>query len=103
LRLHFDNSPYHTPDEVMEEISRFLCRRVPHPPYSLDLAISDFYLFGRLKERLAGVAAIDVTDLQNEVTRILAKCSEEEKVRAFDHWIERCASVPSRDGEYFHV
>jgi hypothetical protein len=31
-------------------------KRVPHPPYSLDLAPCDFYLFGYIKGRLAGAS-----------------------------------------------
>jgi hypothetical protein len=93
LRVHFDNSPCHTAREVSEEMSRLRCRRVPHPPYSPDLAICDFYLFGRIKERLAGVTAIDENDLRNEITAILGEISDEEKMRAFDHWIERCEWV----------
>jgi hypothetical protein len=75
---------------VSDEMAHLRCRRSPYPPYSPDLAICDFYLFGRIKERLAGVMAIDGDDLRNEVISILAEISEEEKIHAFDHWIERC-------------
>jgi histone-lysine N-methyltransferase SETMAR len=85
LRVHFDNSPCHTARKVSEEMSHLRCRRVPHPPYSPNLAICDFYLFDRIKKRLAGVTGIDENDLRNEITAILGEISEEEKMRAFDH------------------
>jgi hypothetical protein len=90
LRVHFDNSPCHTARVVSDEMARLRCRRIPHPPYSPDLAICDFYLFGRIQERLAGVMAIDGDDLRNEVISILAEMSEEEKIRA--------ATTGSKDG-----
>jgi hypothetical protein len=39
LLLHFDNPKSHTDR----------CVRAPHPPYSSDLAVADFHLFGQLK------------------------------------------------------
>jgi hypothetical protein len=86
LRLRFDNSPCHMSHAVSDAMRRLRCRRVPHPAYSPDLAICDFYLFGRIKDRLAGVFVGDAEDLRNEVMSILA---DDEKSRAFNHWMER--------------
>jgi len=38
-----------------------------HPPYSPDLALSDFYLFSKMKEHLAGKRFTDDEDLQHAV------------------------------------
>jgi hypothetical protein len=103
LCVHFDNSPCHTARVVSDEMACLGCRRIPHPPHAPDLAICDFYLFGRIKEQLAGVMAVDGDALRNEVISILAEISEEEKIRAFDHWIERCEWVAEDDGDYSHV
>jgi hypothetical protein len=88
LRLHFDNSPCNTSQVISDAITRLWCRRVPHPAYSSDLAICDFYLFDRIKERLAGVFVDDAEDLRNEVMSMLAEISDDEKSRAFDYWIK---------------
>ena len=101
LRLHFDNSPCHTSRAVSDAMTRLRCRRVPHPAYSPDLAICDFYLFGRIKERLAGVSVGGAEDLRNEVMSILAEISYDEKSRAFNHWIERCEWVAEHEGGYY--
>jgi hypothetical protein len=85
LRLHFDNSAFHSSHAVVDKMARLHCRRVPHPAYSHNLAICDFYLFGCIKERLAGVTVVDADDLRNEVMSILAEVSEDEKSRAFEH------------------
>ena len=35
-------------------VQLFFSTRVPHPPYSADLALSDYWLFARLKKILQG-------------------------------------------------
>jgi histone-lysine N-methyltransferase SETMAR len=102
LCLHFDNSPCHTAHVVVDEMARLRCRRVPHPPYSPDLAISDFYLFGRIKGQLAGKTIMDENYLKSEIMEILGGISEDEVRRAFDHWIERCEWVENNRGDYYH-
>jgi hypothetical protein len=53
---------------------------IPHPTYSHNLAICDFYLLGHIKERLAGGTVVDADSLRNEVMSILAEVSADEKV-----------------------
>lgn len=53
LLLH-DNAPAHTAKVVTQKIQELHLQTVPHPPYSPDLAPSDFFLFERLKNSLAG-------------------------------------------------
>jgi hypothetical protein len=88
---------------VSDAMTRLRCRRVPHPAYSHDLAICDFYLFGRIKERLAGVFVGDAEDLRNEVMSILVEISDDEKSQAFNHRIERCEWVAEHDGSYYNA
>jgi len=45
---------------------------LPHPPYSPDLAPSDFHLFGRLKESLAGLKFKDDQDLLQHVLKFFS-------------------------------
>jgi hypothetical protein len=42
-------------------------KSAPHPPYSPDLAPSDFYLFGHVKRCLAGLSSEDVDQLLETV------------------------------------
>jgi hypothetical protein len=111
LRLHFDNSACHTSHAVVDEMERLCCKRVPHSTYCPDLAIYDLFLFGRIKEPLAGVTVVDTNDLRNEVMSILVEVSEDEKSRAFEHsnirtfkhWIERCEWVAEYVGDCYHT
>jgi hypothetical protein len=46
-------------------------KRAPHPPYSPDLAPSDFYLFGYVKGCWAGNAFEDADELYRAIQLIL--------------------------------
>jgi hypothetical protein len=42
-----------------------------HPPYSLDLAPSDFFLFPKIKEILKGRNSFDIDDFRSNITAAL--------------------------------
>jgi hypothetical protein len=48
-------------------MTRLKCNRVPRPPYSLDLEIADFYLFGVLKQKLQSIDGTDDEELKSEI------------------------------------
>jgi hypothetical protein len=100
---HFDNSASHISHAVVDEMARLRCRRAPYPAWFPDLAIGDFFLLGCTKERLAGVTVVDGECRRNEVMSILAEVSEDEKNRAFEHWIEICESVVKYGGDDSHT
>lgn len=52
--LHQDNAPCHKSLKTMAKLHELGFQLLPHPPYSPDLAPSDFYLFSDLKRMLAG-------------------------------------------------
>jgi hypothetical protein len=52
-------------------------RQAPHPPYSADLAPSDFFLFGYVKEKLIGYRAETPFELLVRIRVIMAKISRE--------------------------
>jgi histone-lysine N-methyltransferase SETMAR len=52
--LHHDNARLHTAQATQERIQELQWELLEHPPYSTDLALSDFHLFGPLKNHLGG-------------------------------------------------
>ena len=48
--IHHDNARPHTSLETHTALDRLGLRTLPHPPYSPDLAPSDFFLFPKLKD-----------------------------------------------------
>lgn len=49
-----DNAPAHTLQVAMTAATECGFEVLPHPPYSLDMTLSDFYLFPKLKSNLRG-------------------------------------------------
>jgi hypothetical protein len=73
---------------------------VPHPPYSPDIAPSDFFLFDYLKEGLAGTSFPDQETLISEVHQIFTDIPIEMLCRVFDDWIRRVLESIASAGEY---
>jgi histone-lysine N-methyltransferase SETMAR len=54
LIVQADNEPPHTAAVLQQFMARNVLAIAAHPPYSLDLAPSDFYLFGHVKSLFSG-------------------------------------------------
>lgn len=54
VMFHQDNAPCHKSLKTMAKIHELGFELLPHPPYSPDLAPSDYFLFSDLKRMLAG-------------------------------------------------
>jgi hypothetical protein len=71
-------------------------READHPPYSPDLAPSDFYLFGRLKGQMAGSEFESTEDLLATIRQLTNANSREELESVFQEWerrLEKCIQV----------
>jgi histone-lysine N-methyltransferase SETMAR len=73
---------------------------VPHPPYSLDIAPSDFFLFSYLKDGLVGTSYPDQEILIFAVHQIFTDIPIEMMCCVFDNWIRRLHECVARAGEY---
>ena len=58
-----------------------------HPPYSPDLAPSDFWLFDYIKQRLDDHTSAE--SLIRQITAIVRSIPKEEYLKTFQKWIER--------------
>ena len=52
--LHHDNASSHTSKMTRQFIDESGLQILPHPPYSPDLALCDFWLFPRIQKYLKG-------------------------------------------------
>ncbi|XP_044264614.1 histone-lysine N-methyltransferase SETMAR-like [Tribolium madens] len=74
VRLLHDNAPVHTAGVTQAAILDCGFQQIDHPPYSPDMAPSDYYLFGYLKKDLRGRRFSDELELYKEV--IEDKCTK---------------------------
>lgn len=65
--LQHDNARPHTSRATTTAINELGFQVLPHPPYSPDLAPSDYHLFGALKKPLRGHHFADFQELQDAV------------------------------------
>jgi hypothetical protein len=100
LTIHIDNCSVHTSAATEQFMSDHRMIRMPQPPYSPDLAPSDFDLFGTVKSRLEQIQASDADDFFEQLEEILSSISVEELERVFAAWINRVHQVSEGNGEY---
>ena len=68
-RLHHDSGPLHAPHLVQNFLAKHQITHVTQPPYSPDLAPSDFWLFPKLKSPLKGKRFQTISEIQ-EITTV---------------------------------
>jgi hypothetical protein len=72
---------------------------MPHLPYSPDIALSDFYLFETVKQRLQTRQGRSFKELQENVPEILASIGATELAATMRTWIKRLQRVIDANGE----
>jgi hypothetical protein len=75
-------------------------RIAPHPPYSPDLAPSDFFLFGHVKTALRGTVFDSVEGMLEAVTTILRGIPAETLLATFHQWMDRLQTCIDIGGDY---
>ena len=71
ILLHQDNVRPHTVRRTKEKIDQLHWELLPHPPYSPDLAPSDYALFPHMKKFLRGRRFTSREELENEARSVL--------------------------------
>jgi hypothetical protein len=59
---------------------------IPHPPYSPDSALCDFFLFSKLKLKLKGRRFYTSEEIQSETQRVLETLTEKD----FQEALQKC-------------
>jgi histone-lysine N-methyltransferase SETMAR len=99
--LHLDNCKVHNSKVTQKEIISLGFKRTPHPPYSPDIAPSDFFLFGYTKGKLKKHISLDPEDLLHNLWGIFSSISDDMKRNVFKAWIKRCNRVAMTGGDYY--
>jgi len=71
--LLLDNAPAHRPVLVKDFLTKNNMTTLEHPPYSPDLATTDFYLFSRIKSAVKRRRVGDATDITENATEELKR------------------------------
>jgi len=84
--LHHDNAPAHAALFIHNYLAKHQTSVVPHPPYSLELAQADFFLFPELKTTLKGHHFQTIEEIQENAIRELRAITESAFQEAFQQW-----------------
>ena len=74
--------------------------RIDHPPYSPDLAPSDCYLFGYIKNAFANIVLNSMEEAVKEIMAFVEGNPKKQLIVVFDEWMRRFKSCIEREGEY---
>jgi hypothetical protein len=100
LIVHSDNARPQTARQTRNFIEAYGMEQTPHPPSSSDLAPSDFYLFGYLKDRLQGQHFGDGDQVFDAIMALTGTINKVSLQRAFLEWMERSRRCIDANGEY---
>jgi hypothetical protein len=74
---------------------------IPHPPYSIDLASCDFFLFPKIKLKLKGRRFDNTEEIQVDWQRMLESLTEKDFQGAFQKWRRQWDRCLHAGGNYF--
>ena len=97
--LH-DNAPVHKSAVASSSLVKAGFFVLEHPPYSSDLAPSDFYLFKHLKKALAGRHFEKPDELQQATEDFFTQKPPDFFKKAFDDLVHRWQKCIENDGSY---
>lgn len=99
-KLHLDNAPCHTANSVRQFLASKGIKIVPHPPYSPDLAPSDFFLYPQMKKVTRGVKYESREEVLLAVQGSLQQLLANGFQHVFDMWQHRWNKCIRLQGEY---
>jgi len=99
--LHHDNKPAHASLLIRSYLAEHQTSVVPHPPYSLDLAPADFFLFPKIKTTLKERRFQTTEEIRRNAMRELRAIIGSAFQEAFQQWKKRWERCIVSRGGYF--
>lgn len=98
--LLWDNARPHAAARTQAKVEELGFRQINHPPYSPDLAIADFHLFGPMKMPMRGKIFKTREEVIDAADKSLRQLDANFWEAGFDKLIERYKKCISLNGEY---
>ena len=96
-----DNAPVHNSILVTDYLTKIGIKTVPHCPYSPDLALCDFCLFPKLKEKLRGCRYETIEEMKEAVMKVIDTLTQEDFHGTFQKLLELYNKCIAARGDYF--
>jgi histone-lysine N-methyltransferase SETMAR len=101
LNIHLDNCRVHFSKVTERFFIENQLLHVPRPPYSPDLAPSDFWLFRRIKTGFAGRSLNGPKELLEGVREFMEGIPVAELTVVCEGWIDRVRWVIAHNGQHY--
>lgn len=101
VRFLHDNARPHTARVTRQKLIDFGWEVLPHPPYSPDLAPTDYHLFLSLSNAMQGKTFIDEDDMERWLNNFFESKPEEFYAGGIKSLYEKWQKVIDCDGDYF--
>ncbi|CAK9826344.1 Histone-lysine N-methyltransferase SETMAR [Anthophora retusa] len=98
--FHHDNARPHTARITVEKIKNFNWELLPHPPYSSDLAPSDYHLFRSMQHFLSGKNFNNSEDVKSALNEYFNSKSQKFFENGIRKLTDRWEKVIETDGKY---
>ena len=99
--FHHDNDRFRVAIPVKNYLEKSEWEVLPHPPYSPDLASSDYHLFRSMKNALTGIRFTSEHDIKNWLDSFLTAKPAQFFWDGIHKLPERSEKVIASDGQYF--
>jgi hypothetical protein len=100
LWMHYDNARPHTAKMSRDYIGLNRMKQASRPPYSPDLAPSDFFFFGYIKGKLVEYCTETPSELLVCIRAVLPEIPQETLNAVFLEWLERLQKCVQVDSEH---
>ncbi|EFN78775.1 Histone-lysine N-methyltransferase SETMAR, partial [Harpegnathos saltator] len=100
ILFHQDNAPAHSARDTTDKLKKLRYELVPHPPYSPDLAPSDYFLFPRLKQWLAGKRFYSNEEVKLETNAYFEGLDTEHYKTGIEMLADRYTKCITLNGDY---
>ena len=100
VHLLLDNAPVHTAAVAKAAVKESDFEEIEHPPYSPDLAPSDYYLFSKLKKDLWGKKFDEDKEIKTAVLEHFADKGPEYFLKSIELLVQRCEKCVEIKGGY---
>jgi hypothetical protein len=100
IMVHLDNARPHNSIKTETALTATKARRIPVPVYSPDLSLSNFFIFGIVKERRSGTSCNSPDKLISAISEPIASLPKDQRVSVYKTWMKRLKGVIKHRGEH---